>query len=331
MIQFQDIITQKQKDLHRTMESKPLEELKDEIRSLDRGGANKRRVNNVDKKAIDNMAINMEALEGNRERKFSDRNEGFISRNMDAKTDGQNFEQSLKSTEDVRVICEYKPASPSMGNISTATIEDTLEAFESAGACAVSILTEEHYFKGSLNNLKVASNLTELPIIRKDFLIDEYQIFEAKAAGADAVLLISNIYPDIYQGVELCRSLGMEALVECKSRKDIENALKAGAHVIGVNNRDFKDFTVDLERSRKLAGYIPEDVVMVSESGVKNPKDAELLSSYGADAILVGTGIMGANGKLEMFNRAQKIVNAVKGLKTERIQKMNLINASRIE
>lgn len=280
MIQFQDIITQRRKDLQRTMELKPLKDLKDEIEKKD------------------------DAENGNK-----------------GKTKGQNFERSIRSTEDVRVICEYKPASPSMGDISSAPLKDALNVFESAGAGAVSVLTEKNYFKGSLNNLKAASRLTELPLIRKDFLVNEYQIYEAKLAGASAVLLMSGVYPDLQGGLELSRKLGMEALVECKSREDIENALKAGAHVIGVNNRDFKNFTVDLERTRKLAGHVPQDVVMVSESGVKSPEDAKLLASYGADVILVGTGIMSADGKSGMLAAAGNIINAVKGLKTERIQK----------
>lgn len=301
MIQFQDIITQRRKDLQRTMELKPLKDLKDEIGSADKRG-NKKKGN---KKILDKNVD------------FRLKGAGKAS----AKIKGQNFEQSIKNTEDVRVICEYKPASPSMGDISSAPLGDVLNVFESAGASAVSVLTEENYFKGSLNNLKAASKLTELPLIRKDFLVDEYQIYEAKLAGASAVLLMSSIYPDMQEGLDLSRNLGMEALVECKNREDIENALKAGAHVIGINNRDFRDFTVDLERTRKLAGYVPKDVVLVSESGVKSPEDAKLLASYGADAILVGTGIMGVNGKSRMFTSAQRIIDAVRGLKIQRVQK----------
>jgi len=301
MIQFQDIITQRRKDLQRTMELKPLNDLKDEIESADKR-VNKKKGN---KKILD--------------KDVDPRLKG--ARKASAKTKGQNFEQSLKNTEDVRVICEYKPASPSMGDISSAPLEDAMNVFGSAGASAVSVLTEENYFKGSLNNLKAASRLTELPLIRKDFLVDEYQIYEAKLAGASAVLLMSNIYPDMQEGLDLSRNLGMEALVECKNREDIENALKAGAHVIGINNRDFRDFTVDLERTRKLAGYVPRDVVLVSESGVKSSEDAKLLASYGADVILVGTGIMGVDGKSRMFTSAQRIIDSVKGLKIQRVQK----------
>jgi|GEM_PF-389936 indole-3-glycerol phosphate synthase len=296
MIQFQDIIIQRRKDLQRTMELKPLKDLKDEIESADKRGNKKILDKNVDPR-----------LKGT----------GKAS----AKTKGQNFEQSIKNTENVRVICEYKPASPSMGDISSTPLEKAIDVFESAGASAVSVLTEENYFKGSLNNLKAASRLTELPLIRKDFLVNEYQIYEAKLAGASAVLLMSGIYPDMQGGLDLSRNLGMEALVECKSREDIENALKSGAHVIGINNRDFKDFTVDLERTRKLAVHVPQDVVLVSESGVKSPEDAKLLASYGADAILVGTGIMGAYGKSGMLTSAQRIIDAVEGLKIQRVQK----------
>ncbi|AEG17630.1 indole-3-glycerol phosphate synthase TrpC [Methanobacterium paludis] len=292
MIQIQDIISQRRKDLQKTMEIKPLKDLKSQFEDI------------------------------------SDGSKGFVSRSKNPlKTENlktrnpknaEIFKDSITHEENVCVICEYKPASPSMGDISSAPIKDALDVFGESGASAVSILTEKNFFKGSLNNLKSASKITELPLLRKDFVLDEYQIYEAKLAGASAVLLICGVYPDLSSGINLCNDLGIDALVECKNRVDIEGALKAGAQIIGINNRNFEDFTIDLKKTQKLAGYVPPEIVLVSESGVKTPDDAKLLASYGADAILIGTGIMGENNKSKMFEAANGIINVLNGSKVER-------------
>lgn len=238
---------------------------------------------------------------------------------MEFKTSkSDNFKGSLAGSENVSVICEYKPASPSMGDISDLKLEDTLEVFDLAGASAISILTEEKYFKGSLNNLKSACNMSDLPVLRKDFIIDEYQIFQAKHAGAGAVLIMSGIYPDVEEGVSVCRQLELEPLVECKNREDIEQALKTDVEVIGINNRSFQDFSVDLQRTKKLSQYVPSELILVSESGVKGPDDAKMLSSYGSDALLIGTSIMGANGKESMLKAATDIIKSVEGARVQR-------------
>lgn len=229
-----------------------------------------------------------------------------------------NFKDALAGSENVSVICEYKPASPSMGDISDLKLTDALMVFEKAGASAISILTEEKYFKGSLNNLKSACNICNLPILRKDFIIDEYQIFQAKHAGADAVLLMSGIYPDIERGVSLCMELGLDPVVECKNREDIEQALSTDVEVIGINNRNFQDFTVDLETTKKLSQHVPSKIILVSESGVKGPDDAKMLSSYGSDALLIGTSIMGVKGKESMLKAATDIVKSVEGARVVR-------------
>ncbi len=277
-IQLSDIIKQRRKDLGKEMEIKPLNALKDDIETKNMSSKKYRKLLSGDKR-----------------------------------TYTRSFSKSLKHQEDVAVICEFKPASPSMGDISDSDLVDALKVFEESGSSAVSVLTEERYFKGSLENLRSASKITELPIMRKDFILNDYQIYQAKLEGADAVLLMSGIYPDMGEGISLCRELDLDPLVECRSREDIKNALNAGADILGINNRNFQDFKVDLRTTEKLAGYVPQESVLVSESGVRNPEDAKKLSSYGVDALLVGTSIMGAGGRSDMLKAAKNIVKAVKG------------------
>ncbi|MTK64265.1 MAG: indole-3-glycerol-phosphate synthase [Methanobacterium sp.] len=230
----------------------------------------------------------------------------------------KDFRESINHDEDVAVICEFKPASPSKGHISDSKIQDALEVFKKAGASAVSILTEENYFNGSMENIRIAQNIIELPILRKDFLMDEYQIYEAKLAGANAVLLMNDVYPDIKQGISLCRELELGYIVECKNMEDIEHSLAAGADVLGVNNRNFQNFNVYLNTTQNLSNIVPPEVVLVSESGVQGPEDAKKVAGYGADAILVGSAIMGTANTEDMYMAAKNIIESVKGLKVVR-------------
>ena len=277
-ILLSDIIKQRRKDLGKEMEIKPLNVLKDDIEAKNMSGKKYKKL-----------------LTGNK------------------RTYTRSLCKSLEHQEDVAVICEFKPASPSMGDISDLDLADAMKVFEESGSSAVSVLTEERYFKGSLENLRSASNITELPIIRKDFILNDYQIYQAKLAGADAVLLMSGIYPDMAEGISLCNELDLNPLVECRSREDIKNALNAGADILGINNRNFQNFKVDLKTTEKLAGYVPPEFVLVSESGVRSPEDAKKLSRYGVDALLVGTSIMGAGERSDMLKAAKNIVEAVKG------------------
>jgi indole-3-glycerol phosphate synthase len=137
-------------------------------------------------------------------------------------------------------------------------------------------------------------------------------------AGANGVLLMSGIYPDMAGGISLCRELEMDPLVECRNRDDISSALDAGADILGINNRNFQNFEVDLKTTEKLARYVPQEALLVSESGIKSPEDAIRLSQYGVDALLVGTSIMGVDGKLGMLKAATSIIDAVKGLRIVR-------------
>lgn len=225
-----------------------------------------------------------------------------------------DFKKALTKDNNVSVICEYKPASPSKGDISNLLVEDVVPLFDKGGASAISVLTEETFFKSCIKNLRIASKISKLPILRKDFIIDEYQIYEARSCGASAVLLMADVYKDLRFGIDLCHYLNMDALVECKTREEIEKAKKAGAEIIGINNRNFKDFSIDLKRTGKLAKYIPENTVLVSESGVQNGEDVKLLGSYGADAVLVGSSIMESQNILE---KVEEIVKAGENAKVD--------------
>lgn len=225
-----------------------------------------------------------------------------------------DFKKTLIDKNDVSIICEYKPASPSKGDISNLLVEDVVPLYEKSGASAVSVLTEETFFKSNIKNLKIASKATKLPLLRKDFIMDEYQIYEARSCGASAVLLMANLYKDLRFGIDLCHYFEMDALVECKNREEIETATKAGADIIGINNRDFRDFSIDLKRTEKLAKYMPEDVLLVSESGVQTGEDVKLLGSYGADAVLVGSIIMES---VDISKKVEELVKAGKNLKVD--------------
>ena len=241
-----------------------------------------------------------------------------IHRSTNSGIKNKSFKESINQEEDVAVICEFKPASPSKGHISDSKLEDAIEIFNKTGASAVSILTEERYFNGSLKNVEEARNITDLPILRKDFILNEYQIYQAKLAGASAVLLMNDIYPDIKQGISVCNELDIGYIVECKNKEDLKNSLEYGAEVVGINNRNFLNFTIDLKTTEKLAGCVPPEVVLVSESGVKDSEDAKKLAGYGVDAILVGTAIMGVKNKTDMYRSADNIIKSVKGSRIDR-------------
>jgi indole-3-glycerol phosphate synthase len=227
----------------------------------------------------------------------------------------KNFKNSLLKEDDVSIICEYKPASPSAGKISNLTVETVLPLFEKSSASAASIITEECYFKSNINNLKIACKISCLSLLRKDFILDEYQIYESRANGANAVLLMADIYPNLSEGILITNYLGMDAVVECKNREEVDNAVKAGAEIIGINNRCFDDFSIDFKRTRELSRFVPPEIILVSESGVKNADDVKLLSSYGVDALLVGTSIMSSN---EISGKIVEIVSAAENSRMER-------------
>jgi indole-3-glycerol phosphate synthase len=199
------------------------------------------------------------------------------------------------SRDGFNIIAELKKVSPSRGVIredyTPATLAPILEA---AGAAALSVLTEEEFFLGSLADLKEARKATQIPVLRKDFIVDPWQVWEARAAGADAFLLITAILDDttLRELLELGRSLKMEPLVEVHSREELDRAIAAGAHIIGVNNRDLRTFEVRLEASLDLIAAIPADCIAVSESGLRTHEDLVRLREAGFDAFLIGERLM---------------------------------------
>jgi indole-3-glycerol phosphate synthase len=206
----------------------------------------------------------------------------------------RNFAGVL-SRDRFNVIAELKKASPSKGllreDYQPATLAPLLAG---AGAAALSVLTEEEYFLGSLGDLKAAKKACAIPILRKDFIVDPWQVWEARAAGADSFLLITAILGDeaLRELLELGRSLGMEPLVEVHSREEVGRAISAGARIIGVNNRDLRDFNVRIETSLELIEEIPEGSIAVSESGLRTHEDLARLRRAGFDAFLVGEHLM---------------------------------------
>ena len=197
-------------------------------------------------------------------------------------------------------ICECKKASPSKGLIEPDfRYLEIAREYEAAGADCISVLTEPKWFLGSDEYLKEIAKTVSIPCIRKDFTVDEYQIYQAKTLGAAAVLLICSILSDVQLGeyIKICDSLGISALVEIHNEKEAGMAVRAGARIIGVNNRYLMDFTVDTANSRKLRDLIPDDIIFVSESGVTSTDDIRVIREIGADAVLIGETLMRADDK----------------------------------
>jgi len=195
----------------------------------------------------------------------------------------------------INIISELKKASPSRGLLRAEFAPAPLAAdFEKAGAAALSVLTEEDFFSGSLADLKEASRVTKIPILRKDFIIDSWQVWETRAAGADSFLLIAAILNDalLCDLLALGRSLKMEPLVEVHSREELERVLSAGPRIVGINNRDLRDLSVHLETSLELVESIPDDCIAVSESGLRTRDDLARLHDAGFDAFLIGEHLM---------------------------------------
>ena len=211
------------------------------------------------------------------------------------------FEKAL-SKQGLSFICECKKASPSKGLIAeNFPYLEIAKEYEAAGADAISVLTEPKWFLGKNEYLKEIAVSVDIPIIRKDFTVDEYMIYEAKILGASAVLLIVSILSreQIKDYIKICDELGLSALVECHDAAEIKIAAEAGARIIGVNNRNLKDFSVDIELSKALRKSVPEGIIFVSESGVKTAEDIANVRKMGADAVLVGEALMRAENKAE--------------------------------
>lgn len=208
---------------------------------------------------------------------------------------GRSFRKALTSLPRPAVIAEVKKASPSKGIISEDfRPAEQAVAYQKAGAAAVSCLTEEYYFKGSAEYFKAVRKAINLPMIRKDFIIDPYQIYEAKAMGADAVLLIAAILSEeqMREYRIIAESLGMDVLAESHDEKELEAVIAAGCTIFGINNRNLKTFEVSLENTKRLAKLVPYGGILVSESGIKTAEDMKFLADLGADAVLIGETLM---------------------------------------
>lgn len=217
------------------------------------------------------------------------------------------FEETLKK-EGISFICEVKKASPSKGVIAeNFPYVEIAKEYEAAGADCLSVLTEPKYFLGSDKYLQEIRDAVNIPIIRKDFTVDIYQIYQAKVIGADAVLLICALLDVEFmkECIDICNSLGLSALVEAHDENEIKMAIEAGARIIGVNNRNLKDFTVDIMNSVRLRRFIPvtTNLVYVSESGIKTADDIARLRENKTDAVLIGETFMRSPNKKEMLRQ----------------------------
>ena len=207
---------------------------------------------------------------------------------------GFEFEKAL-AADGISFICEVKKASPSKGVIAEDfPYLEIAREYEAAGAAAISCLTEPKWFMGSDEYLREIAGAVSIPVLRKDFTICDYQIYEAKTLGASAVLLICALLDTdtIREYIKICDTLGMSALVEAHDEAEVDSALAAGARIIGVNNRNLKDFSVDVNNSSRYRQMIPSDVLFVSESGIKTHKDIEVLQKNRTNAVLIGETLM---------------------------------------
>jgi indole-3-glycerol phosphate synthase len=207
----------------------------------------------------------------------------------------RDFLSALHRHDRIRLLAEVKKASPSKGIIRPVFQPvEIARAYQAGGAAAISVLTDEPFFQGRLDYLTQIRESVSIPILRKDFILDEYQVYEARVAGADAVLLIAECLPgdDLRRLYECIRELGMTALIELYEPVHLERVLATGTPLVGVNNRDLRTFAVDLEHVIRLRTQIPDNITLVAESGISHPDDVRRLEDAGIDAILVGESLM---------------------------------------
>lgn len=216
------------------------------------------------------------------------------------------FEKALAADGDIHFICECKKASPSKGLIALDfPYLEIARQYEEAGASAISVLTEPKWFLGSPEYLREIAEEVKVPCLRKDFTVDPYMIYEAKLLGASAVLLICAILDTgtLAEYLEAADSLGLSAIVEAHDETEVASAVSAGARIIGVNNRNLKNFTVDIHNSIRLRSCAPAETIFVAESGIRTPEDVETLRQNGVNAVLIGEQLMRAGSPKEELNR----------------------------
>lgn len=221
------------------------------------------------------------------------------------------FEKALAADGDIHFICECKKASPSKGLIAPDfPYLEIARQYEEAGASAISVLTEPKWFLGSPEYLREIAEEVTVPCLRKDFTVDPYMIYEAKLLGASAILLICAILDTgtLEEYLKVADSLGLSAIVEAHDEAEVASAVSAGARIIGVNNRNLKDFTVDIHNSIRLRSCAPAGTIFVAESGIRTPEDVEILRQNGVNAVLVGEQLMRAGSPKEELNRLRGLI-----------------------
>ena len=217
---------------------------------------------------------------------------------IDASDKPRDFVSDISKHGKMNLIAEIKKASPSAGVIiEDFSVEKIAEAYKMAKVDAISVLTDKKFFQGEIKYINIVKNIANVPILRKDFIVDEYQIYESRAYKADAILLIVRILErsQLADYLAMAAEFGMAALVEVHSEIELEQALYCNAEIIGINNRDLNTLEIDIETSRRIKGEVPEDKIVVSESGIKTRNDVEKLYKYGIHAILVGETLMKSN------------------------------------
>ena len=225
----------------------------------------------------------------------------------------RGFFRKLNSSSTISVVTELKFASPSKGIISDKkkNLEKIIQIYTANGASAISVLTEKKFFNGDPGYIRRAKEVTNLPILRKDFILDEYQIFQSRCLWADAILLIARLLdePTLIRFQKIASSLGIDCLVEVHNKEELIKATTAGSKIIGINNRNLMDFSIDLSVTTRLSSLVPQDCLLVSESGIKCHEDIRRLSLCGIDAILVGEVLMTARNpgdKLQKLTGVEK-------------------------
>jgi len=219
------------------------------------------------------------------------------------KDTGFPFEQALK-TEEISFICEVKKASPSKGIIvENFPYLEIAREYQDAGAAAISVLTEPYRFLGRDVHLTEISSHVNIPVLRKDFTVDSYQIYEAKTLGASAILLICALLDTdtLKEYICIAESLGLSAVVEAHTEEEVESAVKAGARIIGINNRNLKTFEVDINTSIRLRKFVPNGILFISESGIRTKEDIDKLKANGIDAVLIGETLMRSKDKKQQI------------------------------
>ncbi|MGQ0814975.1 MAG: indole-3-glycerol phosphate synthase TrpC [Gemmatimonadota bacterium] len=220
-----------------------------------------------------------------------------LQRQAAGQSPARPFAAALRAGSNVALIAEFKRRSPSAGWIRRdAAVAEITTAYHAFGARAISVLTDARFFGGTLNDLQTARAKTSVPVLRKDFVIDQLQLLEARAAGADAALLIVRVLDDaqLRDLIQVARELGLGTLVEAHDELEVERAIKAGSDVIGINNRNLSSFDVDAGLAARIARAVPKEIILVAESGMKTAEDVNRFANAGIDAVLVGEALMRA-------------------------------------